>query len=181
MSDPSAKKLGQAARSAVAEYLQVLRGGDSKAKKVTLYGEIHPAVKKSLDIIKKHFKSLCLEGQDILGTEEQQNKVQGENPGRLSSRCHSFLSLLFKILSMVANEEVRSDLKRRFSSAKNSVERWDLFEGVLLGQKQFKLSRLPDEMILQYAYPRLDINVSKGLNHLLKSPFCVHPKTGGSV
>ena len=34
------------------------------------------------------------------------------------------------------------------------------------------------KVALCYLYPRIDANVSKTVNHLLKSPFCVHPKTG---
>ena len=152
ISDKTARQLGQTGRSAVAEYLQVLTGGDSKAKKVHLKAEgIHPSISHAIKIIEKKFEELCLDGQDILGTTE---------------RCK-------KVLAIISDDSVRNKLESDFTSAKykTSLERWNHL-------KKMVSEVTVKEIMLQFAYPRLDINVTKGLNHLLKSPFCIHPKTG---
>ena len=152
ISDKTARQLGQTGRSAVAEYLQVLTGGDSKAKKVHLKAEgIHPSIGQAIKIIEMKFQELCLEGQDILGTPERYKKV----------------------LAIIADDSVRNKLESDFSSGKykTSSERWTHL-------KKMVSEVTVKEIMLQFAYPRLDINVTKGLNHLLKSPFCIHPKTG---
>lgn len=150
ISDKVARQLGQTGRSAVAEYLQVLTGGDAKTKKVTLKTDgVHPSISHALAIIKDEFEDLCIKGQDILGTPERWQKV----------------------LALIPDEQIRTKLDADFVQCKNSEQRWAKLAKVTKEVHQ-------NEIMLQYAYPRLDINVTKGLNHLLKSPFCIHPKTG---
>ncbi|XP_053281570.1 DNA primase small subunit [Pleuronectes platessa] len=155
--DEAARKLSVAARSAVAEYLSLVKGGDETVKKVVLTDPLHPLIKESLLVVEKYFPQYALQDQEILSRKESVDKV----------------------LAMVP-EDVRKELQQDFQNEKKPDSRWKLIKDQAI-RKQGTVKKgqhFEKEIMLQYCYPRLDVNVSKGVNHLLKSPFSVHPKTG---
>ncbi|XP_065199041.1 DNA primase small subunit-like [Sycon ciliatum] len=157
--DEAARQLSASGRSAIAEYLSVIKGGECQTKKVQLRGSsMHSSLQHASQVIKKYFPTLALENQDILGTPERYEKV----------------------LSLIPSEDVRKFLREKWShkSAATSFDRWSELESAVANQSSKDMTHCIEEIQFQYTYPRLDVNVSKGVNHLLKSPFSVHPKTG---
>ncbi|CRK96576.1 CLUMA_CG010024, isoform A [Clunio marinus] len=163
VSDKQARQLDTKGRGAIADYLQVsMSGGEGSTTKVALYDKQHHSIKRARSIIEPLFDEIIVEDQDAFGT------TQGVE----------------KLLKMIPDENCRKDLEQQLtSSMKDSRTVWSSFKGYfeslrVRSQLKPKLKYVVEEVQMAMLYPRLDINVSKATNHLLKSPFCIHPKTG---
>lgn len=168
VADERARKLSVDGRNAVGSYLTLIAGGQFQNKKVSFDNKKtnhHPSTRKALQIIDQHFVQLIIENQNHLGSRRYAEKM--------FSLCSSQNPLLKNSL---INEVTNSSFSKL-----PPTKQWAKVEGIIEAHKKSIQSNLDrhviDEIKVQYCYPRLDIAVTKGLNHLLKAPFCVHPKT----
>ncbi|XP_031638121.1 DNA primase small subunit [Contarinia nasturtii] len=157
--DKTARHLDNKNRNAVAEYLNFFT-----SNRVILPGDrMHHSMKRAHRIVETYFDEICLNDQNIFGT------IDGRK----------------KLLELISDENIRKELEKSIMDieAGDSKTVWDTvkrFAQTHRNQKevQRKLKFMIEEIQMSILCPRLDISVSKTANHLLKAPFCVHPKTG---
>ncbi|KRY50523.1 DNA primase small subunit [Trichinella britovi] len=158
VADKEARNMNNEERSAVAEYISVVMGGEGQKKKVFLNDEsvLHPVIQRGLVVASNIFPVLLKE-YSWLDSQESWEAM----------------------LKLIPDKTIADALESIFEKVDTAEERWQAIKMALCKP------HIPDncrfavsEILLQYIYPRLDMNVSKGINHLLKSPFCIHPKTG---
>lgn len=161
ISDQNMRGMNEQARRAFIEYMDVLNV-KSKAKRVGALGlkkPFHPHIERSLKILQGRFVEIVL---------REQNTWQGADGSK-------------KLLELIPDFKLRNSLKAKWALGDfSSTEKWTAIDSTYkeLRVQSFDLVDWKKEVILLMLYPRLDVEVSRQMNHLLKSPFCVHPGTG---
>ncbi|KIK21278.1 hypothetical protein PISMIDRAFT_681508 [Pisolithus microcarpus 441] len=163
ISDPAALDLTDDQRRALVSALTVVEGGKEMVKKVNVRTTkgLPPSLWHARETLRTIFVSLVLDDQDCFASQEGWETL----------------------LQLIPDRSIVETLRNEWSQdpERPSAQKWEELKDLITTKKGDVQSRLRDaieDVVLQYTYPRIDAEVSKHRNHLLKAPFCVHPKTG---
>jgi DNA primase small subunit len=178
--DQSARELSDEARSAVASYFELHLGSD-KNQNINLRKPLHPHLERSVQLLEPMFIKdiISKEGHAILSSYEHCEKLLNTLPS-----CADTVKI--QLLEQFKIDDTTTTPAEKWEEIKRYVKIFLKDDTSKASKRSKKLSTEEMEQIetwtyltiLKYTYPRLDVNVSKMQNHLLKSPFCIHPKTG---
>lgn len=160
--DAKARLLNNAQRASIADYLNVKSHGNGALKSLGA-PPLHPALARA--------RKIC---NDLWVNHILYEQLAITDPDRARST-----------LEDVTREGVKMNdgwFEKCINERKGDPDvRWQNFEADVKRNKshwEYSHRAIGDYIVLKHTYPRLDVNVSKEINHLLKAPFCVHPKTG---
>lgn len=167
ISDPVVRKFDSDQREKLVKFFSLYKGGaNNSLRPVKLQLPLHPSLIRAHSILNPIFENVIIKEQDLL----------------------SYDSHVTKLTSMIDDAKLRSLIKEKLSiaSSLNGPDKWNIISKVIklffeVEQNRIAAKRLGplfQELVFAHLYPRLDEKVSTQMNHLLKAPFCVHPKTG---
>lgn len=180
ISDSEAFNLTDECRRSLVGWLEIIKGSGKSLKKVNA-GSINPT----------HGRTLHPSLKRALGDDEKSGPLKDafvevilkdQNCFRERKHWETLLDLLPTNQSN-GDLEIISRLRTKWEKdpTRRSLEKWgDIMNEMNKIKKERQNVWKPhlEDIILQYTYPRIDSEVSKKMNHLLKSPFVVHPSTG---
>ncbi|KAG6920087.1 hypothetical protein DXG01_010155 [Tephrocybe rancida] len=166
ISDKEAMDLTDDQRKSLVGWMTVNHGGKESTKKLNVrFGSrsLPPPLQAAVEILKETFSDLILSDQDLFASEGGYETL----------------------LEQIPDSQTVGDLRAKWSDdpGRSSEDKWQDFKKEVKGYEKGSSQRnnllaAMEDIILFYTYPRIDAEVSKHRNHLLKAPFCIHPKTG---
>lgn len=170
VSDREAMGLTDDQRRSLVDFLTVVQGGKEMHKKVNVRpvikgraGDLPPSIQKAVEQLSDIFGDLILQDQDCF---------KGEAGWK-------------ELLQLIPDSKIVEKLEHKWarSEDRSSEDKWSDLKAEVkalykTSQARYPMKQALEDIILQLTYPRIDAEVSKHRNHLLKAPFCVHPKTG---
>ncbi|OII72224.1 DNA primase small subunit [Cryptosporidium ubiquitum] len=164
--DTKARLLPSEARTAIIDYLTLITGNENRKKKVNLKtpsnqngAKSHPFIDRCFNICMQYFLQI-LENQQLFD--------------------HKSIHINKVLNHLSEDTKVHQTIQNWIQKTPDftCLEFWDFLSNTLQNSSDRSHHTLFKEIVFAYSYPRLDINVSKDLGHLLKAPFCIHHSTG---